>query len=333
MKSNLNLLFVLILVTGFTGIIWWNGQHNGNINSDAFTDFAVEDTASITKIIITDINGTAVLDRTGDSRYWTLNGEHKARKSSTDLILKTLNRAKVKAAVPSAQRPTVLKNLLTAKRVDIYQGSNSPVKTWFVGTATSNHTGTYMLLEIPGAGRSEEPFVVHMDGFSGFLTTRFFSDVNEWRFTGIFDFPNRSLKSVEVINHNEPHETFTLRADTTGELNLFVDEGLEIGYTDTLITRNQFLLFKKVHFESFNSRLTLVEEIDLKNSHPDYTVTCEGLDGRVARVRIFNLSEEHKYGLTDDGQVVLVQTYVFDPLLKGLSSLLGLEDQPGEGTP
>lgn len=332
MKSNLNLLFVLILVTGFTGIIWWNGQHNGNINSDAFTDFAVEDTASITKIIITDINGTAVLDRTEDSRYWTLNGEHKARKSSTDLILKTFNRAKVKTAVPSAQRATVLKNLLTAKRVDIYQGSNSPVKTWFVGTSTSNHTGTYMLLEIPGAGRSEEPFVVHLDGFSGFLTTRFFSDVKEWRYTGIFDFPNRSLKLVEVINHNEAHETFILSADTTGELSLFTT-GTEIEYTDTLNTRIQFLLFKKVHFESFNSRLTLVEEIELKNSDPDYTVTCEGFDGKVSRVRIFNHTEEHKYGLTDDGLVVLVQTYVFDPLLKGLSNLLGLEDQPGEGTP
>jgi len=324
MKSNLNLLFVLILVTGFTGIIWWNGQSNGNINSDVFTDFAVLDTASITKVIITDVNGTAVLERSESSRYWTLNGEYKARKSSTDLILKTFNRVKVKAAVPSAQRGTVLKNLLTAKRVDIYQGSSSPVKTWFVGTATSNHTGTYMLLETPEDDRSEEPFVVHMDGFSGFLTTRFFSDVKEWRFTGIFDFPNRTLKSVEVINHNEGHESFILRADTAGELNMFNNTGFKIDYDDTLTTRNQFLLFKKVHFESFNSRLTVLEEISLKNSQPDYTVTCEGIDGRMARVRVFNLSEEHKYGLTDDGQIVLVQTYVFDPLLIGLDALLGV---------
>jgi len=332
MKSNLNLLFVLILVTGCTGVIWWNGQNSGNINSDAFTDFAVVDTASVTKVIITDINGTAVLDRSSSSRFWTLNGEYKARKSSTDLILKTFNRAKVKAAVPVAQRATVLKNLLTAKRVDIYMGANSPVKTWFVGTSTVNHTGTYMLLETPEAGRSEEPFVVHMDGFSGFLTTRFFSDVKEWRFTGIFDFPNRTLKSVEVVDHNDENETFTLRADTTGELRLF-NISAEIEYTDTMATRSQFLLFKKVHFESFNSRLSLVEEIELKNSQPDYTVTCEGFDGKVSRVRIFNLNEEHKYGLTDDGQIVLVQTYVFDPLLKGLNILLGLKDPFSVSTP
>lgn len=323
MKSNLRLLFLLILVTTGTGLLWYIDGNEGNISSDKHADFAIEDTSEVVKIFIADNYGSTLLEREVGDEYWVLNGEFKARKSSTDLLLKTFDRAAVKGAVPQLMRETVIRNLAgAAKKVEIYTGGDKPEKIWYVGSATPSHTGTYMLLEIPGEGKADEPFIVHMEGFTGFLTTRFFTDEEEWKYTGIFNYPNRSLQTVEFVNSKEEHNTYMLRADTTGILNMYIKSGIEIGYTDTLRIQDHFLRFNKVHFESFNSRLTVEQEGELQQTTPDYTITCTDFDGVSTTIFLYEKDEEHLYGVTEDGQVVLVQTFVFNPLIVGTHQLI-----------
>tara|TARA_Y100000589_G_C27161861_1_gene633121 strand:- start:403 stop:1395 length:993 start_codon:yes stop_codon:yes gene_type:complete len=322
-KSNLRLLFLLIFVTAGTGLLWYLDGNEGNISSDKYADFAIEDTSEIVKIFIADNYGSTLLEREVGDEYWVLNGEFKARKSSTDLLLKTFNRAAVKGAVPEQMRETVIRNLAgAAKKVEIYTGREKPEKIWYVGSATPSHTGTYMLLEIPGEGKADEPFIVHMEGFTGFLTTRFFTNEKEWKYTGIFNYPNRSLQTVEFVNSKEEQNTYILRADTAGILNMYIKSGIEIVYTDTLRIQDHFLRFNKVHFESFNSRLTVEQEEELKQTTPNYTITCTDFDGVSTTVFLYEKDEEHLYGVTEDGQVVLVQTFVFNPLIVGTQQLI-----------
>ena len=120
---------------------------------------------------------------------WDVNGQFKAREDAVNLLLKTFLRARVQGPVAEAAQPNVIR-LLSArgKKVEIYQGGDEPAKTWYVGTATPSHTGTYMVLETQ-EGRGASPYVVHMEGFTGYLSTRFFTSEREWRHTGIFNFP------------------------------------------------------------------------------------------------------------------------------------------------
>ncbi len=326
MKSNLRLLFLLILVTAGTGLLWYLDGDTGNILRDKQADFAMSDTSEVVKIFIADNFGSTLLEREKGDEYWLLNGEYKARKSSTDLLLKTFDRAAVKGAVPDLMRETVIRNLAgSAKKVEIYTGDEEPEKIWYVGSSTPSHTGTYMLLEVPGEGKATEPFIVHMEGFTGFLTTRFFTNEEEWKYTGIFSYPNRTLQAVEFINHDEGHNTYMLRADSEGVLNMYIKAGVEIGYADTLRVQDHFLRFNKVHFESFNSRLTLEQEEELKQTTPNYTITCTDFEGISTTVFLYNKDEEHMYGVTEDGQVVLVQTFVFNPLIVGNQDLLSID--------
>lgn len=326
MKSNLRLLFLLILVTAGTGLLWYLDGDTGNISRDKQADFAMSDTSEVVKIFIADNFGSTLLEREKGDEYWLLNGEYKARKSSTDLLLKTFDRAAVKGAVPDLMRETVIRNLAgSAKKVEIYTGDEEPEKIWYVGSSTPSHTGTYMLLEVPGEGKATEPFIVHMEGFTGFLTTRFFTNEEEWKYTGIFSYPNRTLQAVEFINHDEGHNTYMLRADSEGVLNMYIKAGVEIGYADTLRVQDHFLRFNKVHFESFNSRLTLEQEEELKQTTPNYTITCTDFEGISTTVFLYNKDEEHMYGVTEDGQVVLVQTFVFNPLIVGNQDLLSID--------
>ena len=173
---------------------------------------------------------------------------------------------------------------------------------------------------------ASEPFVVHMEGFTGFLTTRFFTDLDDWKYTGIFNYRNRSLAEVEVINHNETYNSYSIRTDSTGVVKLFNSKGDEIGIDNRIHIQDQFNRFRKVHFESFNSRLTVDQEKDLiANGEASHTITCMDKEGASTTVILFDKDEEHMYGLTEDGQVVLVQTFVFNPLIIGLLDLVQIK--------
>ena len=143
MKSNLKLFFILVLVTVGTGVLWYLEDNPGNIAENDQAEFAIEDTSEVVKIFIADNYGTTLLEREKGDEYWVLNSEFKARKSSTDLLLKTFNRAAVKGAVPEKMRGTVIRNLASsAKKVEIYTGGDEPEKIWYVGSATPNHTSS-----------------------------------------------------------------------------------------------------------------------------------------------------------------------------------------------
>ena len=79
--------------------------------------------------------------------------------------------------------------------------------------------------------------------------------------------------------------------------------------------QEQFLRFKGVHFESFNSRLTVEQEDSLKLTNPDFSITCTDIEGVETSVFLYEKDEEQLYGVTEDGGVVLVQTFVFNPLI------------------
>ena len=326
MKSNLRILLVLVVVTMITGIVWKTQDSRGDLSSNVQADFSIPDTSLVNKIFIADNQGgTALLERSVDTRFWTLNGEFLARKDATDLLLKTFSRIEVKGPVNEKMRGTVIRNLAgIAKKVEIYQGGDKPVKTWYVGTSTPSHTGTYMVLETPGLGMSSEPFVVSLKGSIGFLSTRFFTDINEWRYTGVFDFPGRSLAEVTVIHHDTPYHSYTIKSNPTGEISLENGAGALLSIQDTVKVQDQFLRFRKVHFESYNNHLTELGQESIRNAPPSFTMFVKGFDGKSSKFDLFwkqnesGPDEEYMYGLTTAGEIVLVQRYVFDPLIEVL---------------
>ena len=148
--------------------------------------------------------GIADLRRDGQGG-WTVNGLP-ANPHPVELLLKTFLRVEVRSPVAKSAEANVLRIMAaTARKVEIYTGGDEPEKIWYVGHATPDHFGTYMLLEIPGKGRSSVPFVMGMSGFSGFLTTRFHAKIDEWRSSVVFKYPDlRRIASVTVEHPAAP---------------------------------------------------------------------------------------------------------------------------------
>ena len=71
------------------------------------------------------------------------------------------------------------------KKVEIFttDGEN-PIKTWYVGSSTKDHLGTYMLLQNKQQ-KSSVPYITYKPGFYGTLDVRFFTNWKEWRSSNI----------------------------------------------------------------------------------------------------------------------------------------------------
>jgi hypothetical protein len=333
MKKNRKLLLVLIVVGAAVFMIFTAKQPKGNIASKPLANFTIDDTAAVDRIFIIDADQVSItLERDPNSRYWDLNSKYKARRDAVELLLRTFKRIKVKSPVPESGRENVIRLLAGAgKKVEIYQGGTTPAKTYIVGNATQDHTGTYMLLETAEDGRSSEPFIVHMEGFTGFLSTRFFTDENEWRYTGVFDYPALEVQRVEMVNHQLPFHSFSIDYKGGNDLKLNDYRGESIAVFDTLRLKDYLLLYKKAHVETYKSHLSPEQEDSLKQSPPAYTLSVIDNAGATKELQLYLkkpvLVAHDAQGNVEpwdlarmyfvfNGEVGLVQLFVFDPLVK-----------------
>lgn len=333
MKKNKKLLLVLVVVAAAVFVIAQVKRPKGNLSAKPLANFTIEDTAAVDRIFIIDGDQVSVtLERDPNSRYWDLNKKYKARKDAVDLLLRTFKRIKVKSPVPATARENVIRLLAGAgKKVEIYQGGNTPVKTYIVGNATQDHTGTYMLLETAEDGRSSDPFIVHMEGFTGFLSTRFFTDENEWRYTGVFDYPKLDVQRVEMVNHQVPFNSFSIDYKGGNDLKLKDFRGEEVAVFDTLKLKDYLLLYKKAHVETYQSHLSDAQEDSLKQLPPAYTLRVTDNAGEAKELQLYLkkpvIDAHDEFGNIEpwdlarmyfvyQGQVGLVQLFVFDPMIK-----------------
>ena len=334
MHRNLRLFYILLFVTAVAILVREYGNNaKSEMDNVEASAFAIADTSAVNKIFIADKDGKqALLERVSGQRYWSLNGKYFARKDAVDLLLKTFKRVKVQSPVAHAKLETVNRMLAgRAKKVEIYQGKESPEKVWYIGTSDQSHTGTYMLLGDAIGNVAEEPFVTHMEGFTGFLSTRFFTDEREWRYTGVFDYPGRSLGGIHV-QHHESGLDYTMRVDSIGNLTFTGLKPRTNASIDTVQMQDHFNRFRKVHLETYNNHLSDLALDSIMQVPAAFTLSTWNADSTITS-NIELLWKQPTMDTYDNdgnlnpwdgarmyarfnGEIVLVQTFVFDPLLR-----------------
>jgi hypothetical protein len=319
--------FLLLIALGL--VAWWLWRSNtGSTLSGPLTEFSIADTSTVDRIFIADMSGgTADLVRTGPAT-WTVNGLP-ANARNVQLLLKTFLRVEVRSPVPKAAEANVLKVMSsTAKKVEIYTGGKTPAKIWYVGHATQDHYGTYMLLEIPGEGRSTVPYVMAMSGFSGFLSTRFFTTLDDWRSTVVLDNPDLTqLRKVSLRFPGKPEEGWTVTYGGGNDLALFAAGGASVPM-DTAAVKDLFRNLRDQHFENFERRITRSERDSVLASPPAQVLELVLADGRSRRIpfwtkapykdqrdldgNVMAVDMDRQWALLDDTSLVVVQRHLFD---------------------
>jgi len=314
-RKQLFYLFTIVLI----GALIWFLSTDKKSTISVENNFAVIDTASVSKIFIADRNGTTItLNRS--ERNWVVNSKYGVRKDAIKTILTTINQIKIQRPVTKNAFDNVVKNLATTGiKIEIYTNQEIPNKTYTIGSSTKDHLGTYMLL----AG-SKAPFVVHIPSFNGFLSPRYGIQGNrisekDWRSTNIFSLKSDDITRV-IINHiQQPEKSFSL---TTSSMTLLNNSGNEVSFNQesALQLLNEF---KLLNCESYNGNKERIEfstpmhELIVNND----TLRTYAIATKLVNGREDNYTVKRMHATFNNGDLMLIQDYVFNKVFITINQL------------
>ena len=311
-------LFYLALIILMAALIWFLSTDKKSTIS-VENNFAISDTASVSKIFIADRNGTTInLNR--NEKNWVINNKYVVRKDAINTILTTIKQIRIQRPVSKNAFDNVIKNLATTGvKIELYTNQETPNKTYTIGSSTSNHLGTYMFL----AG-SETPFIVHIPSFNGFLSPRYGIQGNkisekDWRTTNIFSLKAEKISRVKVNHIQQPEKSFTL---TTDSMTLLNNLGNEVSFNQEKVF--QFLnAFKLLNCESYKEEKEKIEfatplhELIVNND----TLRTYAIGGKLIKVKEDNFTVKRMHATLNNGELILIQDYVFNKVLITIDQL------------
>lgn len=341
MKKNRFAIILAIVLIAIAVLLIWNNRYLSTLRGDS-ADFQVWDTASITKVYLADrMEHETLLERTDNG--WTLNTDYKAHPKKIDQLFYTLYKVRVRMPVSVASHDNIITQMASrSTKVEIYQivprinlfnkiklfSHEKRTKVFYVGEATMDHSGTFMLRE--GADKA---YIVYIPGFRGYISTRFTADPDDWRDHTVFHESLANIQSVTLEFGDDPMRSF--RVENTGrhqyQLTRLGDN--QVLPIDTLKVINLLTSFSDLRFEALINSITPQQRIDsIRNSQFLHRITLVNKEGDTVSMKTYSkrqqalnvIPEEERevdvdrmYALINgDRDFVLVQYYIFDKVLR-----------------
>tara|TARA_B110000977_G_scaffold77978_1_gene105012 strand:- start:145 stop:1140 length:996 start_codon:yes stop_codon:yes gene_type:complete len=294
-------------------------------------DFAIADTSNVVKVILSSkMPETAIIERISTNN-WTVNGDYKARKSAVFYLLKTLQRMEIAHPVALTMRDNVLGNLaVRGIKVQVFLKDGTE-KTFYVGGENQELSATFMMLQ--GA---TDPYAIHIPGFKGYLSTRFFTAEYIWRDKTVLNYDNLAINTVSMRYYGPKmvNESFVLSRGNENTFSLSNYKGttkLELNPTKL---QTYLGSFRKLNSEGFISGSLNVDSIlnvkpvfDLvvsNNKGEETQVTAyykKAKDGTHVEGDVTMRDPERMYALINKEDWVIIQLNSFGRVMKSLSDL------------
>ncbi len=166
-----------MFLIGAVAIYVYRHKGDGTSNIDrAESNFRIENTATIGRIILTQKDGTrSDLRRDGD--HWLINDQYRARQSNVDHLLTGIQRQNLDHIPNKSATASILPSMaVTGIHVEIFDLQGKPLLNYYVGGVTQDERGTYFLKE-----GSSQPYCLNQPGFDGGLRARYALTPMDWR--------------------------------------------------------------------------------------------------------------------------------------------------------
>jgi len=337
MKKNLIYLAILLVLVIIAYLLVF--KNNTGTISGKETNFAVAEIEEIAKIFMADKNEQKILlQRKGNN--WIVNSKYKARAGAIKNLLSTIKDVRVDHPVSKAARNNVVRDLVTkAIKIEIYNKEEELMKSYYVGGPAGNYKGSYMIL----AGKNsiaKNPYVVHIPGFNGYLTTRYFLNEIEWKDKTIFSYKIEEMKSVSVEYTEYPvaEESFSVSVRNKDSFELHKINGdNDISHYNKQNLLRFLSYFRNIHAEAYQNENSKKDSI--LSTNPFCIITVTDTTGYVNEVKLYYkpINKRSKMQFDEQGNklphdldryyatvnrgkdFMLVQDFVFGKLLRAFS--------------
>jgi hypothetical protein len=326
-------LFGGVILLGVLGYVAYDLSTSAGTSDPkiAALDFDIKDTAAIDKIIITEPNG-AEIELTRHGQTWSDKDGGCIEQTPVHNILDAAYNVRFKGYIPDKAIKTVENRMATIGTKVQYFIDGDWVKTWYIGSSTPDHYGTYMLVESADNGKSDLPVITEIKGMKGIISPRFFADYRRWMCTNIFSYDLKQIEKVSVRFTETPQRNFEVQQKNRRFR--VTTNGKAFPAIDTAMVYRYLLNYKKIHFESPNYELTEKQLDSVKRSKPFCTLSVTAA-GKTTKLKLFrkksmsgktdvnDFGEEadydinHFWCLLPNEQIVQCQYFVFNPLIMG----------------
>lgn len=204
-KNKTLILSALVLLLGAAASWYIFSGNSKSTVAGADRKFAVKETEKIQKIFLADREGnTTTLERKGES--WVYNGKWPVRPSAIKNLLEAIRNVEMMYKPSLAAVPNMVKSLAAEGiKVEIYDRQNQLMKSYYVGGATADETGAYMIIE--GA---EQPYVTYIPGWTGNIRYRYSLVGEDWRDRTVMSFLPEAIQKVSVEYPKQQNQSFIL---------------------------------------------------------------------------------------------------------------------------
>ncbi|MCW5908116.1 MAG: hypothetical protein KIS94_09675 [Chitinophagales bacterium] len=327
--------YIAVIVAFGIALTWFAKTQAFETVNQREGNFAVKKAASITRIVLDDTEKKHV-ELSLNNGIWYVNNTHIAREELITQLLDAVTRVSSLAPVPSNAHDNVMRQLLTRNiKVQVFTGkSDKPEKVYYVGGATVDNKGTYMLLEINGTTASR-PHITYIPGHYGYLTPRFEMDAEVWRSRVLFNEEIENIQKLTLTYSTEEDKSFTIErvaADSFAVKPLNEKYLIEKPYEQKYV--KQYLSFyNSVFVEAFDNALSSKDSI--RQTKPYCVFEMQKKDGSVKKVTLYYMPAnkrskaeydragnellhdvDHYYADIDQKDFAIVQYYVFGKLLR-----------------
>ena len=329
--KNKNLVYAVILLALVALVVWFSFFKNENTTRPQLYNFSVLDTASIVQITIQNKRPQkTVLTKTEEG--WKVSGQYFVRPDAMRTLLETLYRQEMRTFTPEAAKERIVNMMSTQGTEVIVESFEGTMLHFFVGGNAPDMLGTYMMIK-----GSDGPYAVHIPGFNGFLSSRYFSDPAQWRDRTLISAPAAKITEVTLNYAEAPQSSFRITKDDSGVISVVnpitgadlpFNEEAVLGYLED---------FKRIYFEGVISSEDRIwpKRDSIVNSIPIFTLRVDQKNGKTWAFQAFNKSaqdgetskegnlqsydRDRYYALLNDTDFVLIQNYALRRILREAS--------------
>ena len=353
-KRNIIIISVVVLIGIVTAVVVSRGSRKATFEQN----YHVEDIDAVTKIFIADKDNTHVLLQRpaadAPDTTWIIDGQYPANQYLVDLLLETLHDMRIRQQVNKNAVPQIIANISSGSvKVEVYQKKyfinwfggkfrlfpkEKRVVTYHVGGETQDMMASFMYRE-----GDKVPYIIHIPGFRGYLSPRFFADPIKWRSHKIVDLDIKHIDQISLQIPQMPDESFVVKRNGEG-FDLVLANGQTAAMFDTARVAQLLSSFVNLNFDEFAKAVpkveldttfaraprTILRVVDTKgNSHELKTyLKYTNPDDMKAMpdttmYEIFDLNR--LYAVLDSKDTVLIQYYIFDNILQPASFFRGRE--------
>ncbi|MEE1303413.1 MAG: DUF4340 domain-containing protein [Bacteroidales bacterium] len=281
-KNRIILIVSFLLIVGVVAILLLKD------NSTIEQNYHIEDTKTITKVIIDDKDGNHLeLIKETDS-IWKANNSP-ANMKVVDMLLSTLKDMRIREPIAQAARNNIVKQLAASgKTVKIYQDAYSInlgfiklfkkeklTKTIYVGSETQDNMGTYMMLK-----GEESPCIIYIPRLKGYLSTRFSALEDFWKSHAVFKYNRDEIASLKIEIPNQKSESFMLTKNGEGFDFTLLESGQKLQAFDTLKVKALLSSCFEVNYESVATNISKLEQDTIFGKAPAFVLTIKDNKGK-----------------------------------------------------